>query len=197
MADIGHTTAKIQSSLGRIAGGEGKTFARDELLDSAIRRIRQMVRQEIARSPGVARWEEEDDLVQEVLIRVDRAVQDAEPEHVGQFFLIVGQHVRWAAVDLIRKHFGSHGIGRRHQTSVEPAAIASSTPKGDSTGIDSVMLHEAVDRLDDELRETWVLHVYSGLRQEMIAEVLGVSTKTVQRRIARAKLRLAELLDPT
>lgn len=196
MADVGHTTARIQSSLGRIADGSGKTFARDELLDSAVRRIRQMVRQEIARNPGVARWEEEDDLVQEVLIRVDRAVQDAKPEHVGQFFIIVGQHVRWAAVDLIRKHFGAHGVGRNHQTGIEPANAASAR-EGGASGIDSVALHEAVDRLDEELRETWVLHAYAGLRQEAIADVQNVSTKTVQRRIARAKLRLSELLDPT
>ncbi len=196
MGEIGHTTARIQSNLGRIADGEGRTFARDELLDSAIRRIRQMVRKEIARSPGVTRWEEEDDLVQEVLIRVDRAVQDAQPEHVGQFFLIVGQHVRWAAVDMIRKHFGSHGLGRNYRTNVEPAAIAGQPVVNPDVQIDSVKLHEAVDRLDDELKDTWILHVYSGLRQEAIAELLKVSTKTVQRRIARAKLRLAEMLEP-
>lgn len=196
MGDIGHTTASIQGSLGRIADGNGRTFARDELLESAIRRIRQMVRKEIARSPGVARWEEEDDLVQEVLIRVDRAVQDAQPEHVGQFFLIVGQHVRWAAVDLIRKHFGSHGIGNRHRTGMEPASIAGHQDADLAEQIDSVKLHEAVDRLDDEHKETWILHVYSGLRQETIAEILKVSTKTVQRRIARAKLNLAKMLDP-
>ena len=190
MGDIGHTTASIQGSLGRIADGNGRTFARDELLESAIRRIRQMVRKEIARSPGV-------DLVQEVLIRVDRAVQDARPEHVGQFFLIVGQHVRWAAVDLIRKHFGSHGIGNRHRTGMEPASIAGHQDADLAEQIDSVKLHEAVDRLDDEHKETWILHVYSGLRQETIAEMLKVSTKTVQRRIARAKLSLAEMLDPS
>lgn len=195
MSDIRQTTVRIQESLGQIADGSGRTIARGALLESAIKRIRRMVRQEISRNPGIARWEDEDDLVQEVLIRVDRAVQDARPEHVGQFFVLVGQHVRWAAIDLVRKHFGAQGIGRHHQTGITPAREGSTENESDER-IDSVRLHEVVDELDDDVRETWILHAYAGLTQDAIATVKDISTRTVQRQIVRAKLRLAELLEP-
>lgn len=196
MEPLQHTTQRIERCLLAVAGGRDRTIARNELLACAVRRIREIVRRELRQHPEVGRWEQEDDLVQEVLIRVDRAVQDAKPEFVGQFFIIAAQHARWATVDLIRRHFGPMGRASRHQTGEERvhAAPERAGEGGGAPSIDSLRIHEAVDSLDEELREAWLLRTYAGLTHEAIAELLGISSRTVHRRLTEAKLRLADLL---
>lgn len=194
MEPLQHTTQRIERCLLAVAGGQDRTIARNELLACAVRRIREIVRRELRQHPEVGRWEQEDDLVQEVLIRVDRAVQDAKPEFVGQFFIIAAQHARWATVDLIRRHFGPHGRASRHQTGEDRVHSAPGRGPDQEAPIDSLQIHEAVDNLSEELREAWLLRTYAGLTHEAIAELLGISARTVHRRLTEAKLRLADLL---
>ena len=54
---------------------------------------------------------------------------------------------------------------------------------------------EAIDNLPEEEREVFSLVRIQGLAHTEAAGVLGVSTKTVQRRLNRALLLLAEQLD--
>ncbi|PTX55020.1 RNA polymerase sigma-70 factor (ECF subfamily) [Melghirimyces profundicolus] len=55
---------------------------------------------------------------------------------------------------------------------------------------------EAVDELPDLYRTVIVLHYQQGLSYREIAEILGVSPRTVGTRIHRAKARLRSRLDP-
>lgn len=194
---LARTTARIQSSLDRIHELKDVTHARSDLLAQAEERIRSIVRREASAYSYVLRWEQEDDIVQEVFLRVLRAVDDAKPRHVGQFFVIVGQHARWATISMIRKHFGPQGQASHHHT----GAVVPSSPDGAGggrsadTGIDPLQLHEAVDRLPDDVRDAWVLFAYTGQTHEQIAEALDVSTKTVQRRLNQARGELAAFLS--
>ena len=54
---------------------------------------------------------------------------------------------------------------------------------------------QAIDELPEDEREAFDLVRIQGLTQVEAAEVLGVSTKTVQRRLNRGLLLLAEQLD--
>jgi RNA polymerase sigma-70 factor (ECF subfamily) len=54
---------------------------------------------------------------------------------------------------------------------------------------------EAIDRLPEEEREAFDLLRIQGLTQVEAAEVLGVSAKTVQRRLGRALVLLAKELS--
>jgi len=195
------TTAWIQSRLDRIAAGQDHTIVRDELLSRASRRIHELVRSAMRSRPDLGRWEQDEDVLQEVLLRLDRAVRDAKPASPGQFFVIVAQHVRWATLDLIRHHFGPEGHGRNHQTGVMDGASGAYQPHAPEPGrpgverIDFVRLHDAVDRLPDDERDAWHLFVYLGLTQDQAADHLGVSSKTIQRRVRSAKIRLATELD--
>ena len=54
---------------------------------------------------------------------------------------------------------------------------------------------QAVDDLPEEEREAFDLVRIQGMTQVEAAEVLGVSTKTVQRRLNRALLILSEALE--
>ena len=54
---------------------------------------------------------------------------------------------------------------------------------------------QAIEELPDEEREVFDLVRIQGMTQVEAAEVLGVSKKTVQRRLDRALLILSEALD--
>jgi RNA polymerase sigma factor (sigma-70 family) len=54
---------------------------------------------------------------------------------------------------------------------------------------------EVIDGLPDDEREAFSLVRIQGLTQVEAAEVMGVSPKTVQRRLNRGLLMLAERLD--
>src|SRR5258706_15757041 len=68
------------------------------------------------------------------------------------------------------------------------------TPAADSTDPGQLSLwtefHEKVKDLPDELRESFELLWYQGLTQTEVADLLGVSTRTVQRRRVDACQRL-------
>jgi RNA polymerase sigma factor (sigma-70 family) len=55
-------------------------------------------------------------------------------------------------------------------------------------------LHEAVDSLDDPLREVFEMTYYEGMTQAEIAAVVGVSERTVKRRWREARQRLRRAL---
>jgi len=56
-------------------------------------------------------------------------------------------------------------------------------------------LHDAIERLPDEQREVMDLIFYNGLTHEQAATLLGVATKTIQRRLREAKESLAEAIE--
>ncbi len=65
-------TIEIQIRLDRLRGGD--RGALDELLTAARDRLAQLARKMLKGYPGVARWEQTDDVAQNALIRLDRAL---------------------------------------------------------------------------------------------------------------------------
>lgn len=55
-------------------------------------------------------------------------------------------------------------------------------------------IHAAVGELPEELREVFDKSFYLDMTQDEIAKVVGVSTRTIKRRLRDAKLRLEETL---
>lgn len=55
-------------------------------------------------------------------------------------------------------------------------------------------MHEAIEKLPEDLREVFEMTFYQGMTQEEMASVLDVSTKTIKRRWRDARLALQELL---
>jgi RNA polymerase sigma factor (sigma-70 family) len=115
------------------------------------------------------------------------------------FLAVAGKHLRWAALELLRKpplrHLESVA-GPPGQDSAsrsyEPAASTSSSPDRLSAW---QRFHELVDRdgvLEPEEREVLTLRWYHGLEQEEIAQAMGVSERTVKRYWKSAKEKLAK-----
>ena len=77
-------TTVIQGWVDRLHAGDDS--ARAALLDSACERLRRLARKMLRGYPGVARWEQEDDVLQNALIRLDRALRAVTPPTARDFF---------------------------------------------------------------------------------------------------------------
>jgi RNA polymerase sigma factor (sigma-70 family) len=194
----------VQACLDRLAAGD--QAARGDLIRLARDRVLVMTRAMLNRYPGVRRWEETDDVVQNVLIRLDHALTQLRLESTRDFLAIAATNIRREVIDLARHYYGPLGHGAHHAT---PPVGAEGVPElegvaGRGGGDPAVLaewteLHDRIANLPAAEREVFDLHWYHGLSQEEAAVVLGVSVKTVRRRWVAGKFRLSQLLgrDPS
>jgi RNA polymerase sigma-70 factor (ECF subfamily) len=144
--------------------------------------------------PGLQRWEQTDDVFQNAMLRLQKALETHEVESVRHFFNLATVQIRRELIDLGRKHFGPHGIGRNHHTDLQPAddrggALHSLEAEPFDLGA-WTEFHERVASLPAEQREVVDLLYYEGVSQEEAAAILGCSVRTIRRRWNDAKFML-------
>src|SRR5438309_8558542 len=105
---------QIQSCLDRWAQGE--QAAREELLTIACDWLRRLVAVMLRDYPGVRRWEQTDDVLQNAMLRLWRALQDVKPATSREFCGLATLQMRRELVDLARHYFGPLGLGAHHAT---------------------------------------------------------------------------------
>jgi RNA polymerase sigma-70 factor (ECF subfamily) len=177
-----HTTT-VRDLIARFQAGDNSA------LDSLIRRTQERLglfaRRMLGGFPGVQAREQVEDVLQNALIRLTRALRQEMPASVADFFGLAALHIRRELLDLARGH-------ARRPT----APLAKDPPEqaGDSsTELDRwTALHEAAGRLPEELRQVFGYTFYHGWTQKQIAELLGISDRQVRRRWVEACLRLKE-----
>ena len=86
--DRDHTTV-IQGYVDRLRAGDDS--ARAALLDCACDRLARLARKMIRGYPGVYRWEESGDVLQNALIRLDRALRTTMPPTSADFFRLAAR----------------------------------------------------------------------------------------------------------
>jgi RNA polymerase sigma factor (sigma-70 family) len=200
MAREDHTTV-IQGCIDRLRGGDES--ARAALLDCAADRLARLARKMLKGYPGVARWEQTDDVAQNALIRLDRALRAVTPPTPRDLFRLAAAQVRRELIDLARHYQGPRGLGARHATradrgdSADEVAMAAAVPE---TTYDPGRLaawaefHAAVADLDEADRELFDLLWYQGLTQAEAAALLGVTERTINSRWLAARVRLGDSL---
>ena len=176
----------------------GDPRAKSLLLDHACERLLKLTRKMFRGYPGLRRWEATDDVFQNSLVRLHRALAEVDLESVRHFFNLAGVQIRRELLDLKKRHFGPEGVGVHHHTDHQPAdeAGGSFSRKADEPEDLSMWaeFHDRVGRLPDEQREVVTLLFYEGLTQEEASAILGISTRTLKRRWQEAKLQLHEEL---
>jgi len=196
-----HRSVSLQRCLDRLHGGE--EAARRELLDTACARLSQITRTMLRDYPRLKRWEQTDDVLQNALLRLMRALQSITPPSLRDFYRLATLQIRRELIDLVRHHFGPEGRGANHATNRVPKDSQDSSPalyeRADSTESPSRLaiwaeFHEQVERLPEEEREVFDLVWYQGVGHTEAAELLGISAKTVKRRWQSACLHLHEAL---
>jgi RNA polymerase sigma-70 factor (ECF subfamily) len=130
-----------------------------------------------------------DELLSAVVERLLKALREARPRTVRQFFALAGQHMRWELNDLARR-LDNQPMALELREGQVPAPASSDS--GLST--DGRRIIEAIDGLPEDEREAFDLVRIQGLTYAEAAELLGVATKTVQRRLDRGLQLLTERL---
>jgi RNA polymerase sigma-70 factor (ECF subfamily) len=153
--------------------------------------------------PKVARWEQTDDVLQQALIRLDRALQKVTPPTAREFFYLAAAVIRRELIALARHYYGPHGMGRHH-ISWDGRGGDGATPRpvvdqADQTHDPAPLaawseFHGAIENLPREQREVFDLLYYQGLTQAEAATILGVSERTVKRRWSEARQALYDAL---
>src|SRR5438309_1494875 len=104
MADASPSSIEIQGCLDRLRAGDAA--ARDELLRRACGRLELLTRRMLRGFPGVHRWEQTDDVLQNALVRLLRALKEIQPATTRDFLALSTKQIRRELIDLARHYFG-------------------------------------------------------------------------------------------
>jgi len=190
------TDTQLQNLIER--GLNGDAAANDALLDHACDRLFRLTRKMFNGFPQLRRWEQTDDVFQNSMVKLHRALSEVRVESVRHFFNLAAVQVRRELLDLAKHHYGPHGGAANHHTDGQPADdvggslhVAISEPQG-LKGWNE--FHKQVESLSDDEQEIINLVFYEGLSQEEAAKVVGVPLRTFKRRWQAVKIKLTEAL---
>jgi RNA polymerase sigma factor (sigma-70 family) len=189
-----HTTAAVQLYLNALAGDRPAEPIVRALLDRAVRRLQllcaNLLHRQYRRLTLPPLNLQTDEMLGAVVERLLKAMRSVRPQTVRQFFALVNQHIRWELNDLARRLDEQPSAVELNEQLVPAPAGSDSvlTPDGRR-------MLDVIDNLPGDEQEVFGLVRVQGLTQTEAAEVLGVSAKTVQRRLNRSLLLLVKELD--
>jgi len=180
----------------------GDKEARSKLLKHACERLRCLTRKMLGDYPALKRWEQTDDVFQNAMIRLHRALSDMIPESSRHFWSLAALQIRRELLNLAQHYQGPQGPGARHHTDGAgkaaddhggPLQTNADKRSGEPSSLAEWReFHEQVEAWPEEEREVFGLLWYDELTQEQAAAVLGVSLRTVKRQWLSARRLLAK-----
>lgn len=188
-----NTTAVVERYLGELAAGEPADQIIRQLLDRSVLRLQRLCATLLHRDyPRLARSPlhlQTDELLSAVVERLLKALRQARPKNVREFLSLAGQHMRWELNDLARR------LDNQPSTRMLPeGGVASADSSGGGLSPLGRRLLQAIDNLPEEEREAFDIVRIQGLSYAEAGELLGVASKTVQRRLDRGLRLLTERL---
>jgi RNA polymerase sigma-70 factor (ECF subfamily) len=153
----------------------------------------------LKRYPGVHRFEQTDDVLQNALIRLDRSLRSITPATVPDFLRLAAAQIRRELIDLARHYFGPTGLGANQGSRGGAGGEAEREPPAESTYEPARLaiwteFHAQIEKLPDQDRVLFDLLWYQGLTQAEAAAVLSVTERTVNTRWVKARLKLHQAL---
>lgn len=192
--DEGQTTSAVQSYLNQLAGDSPAEPIVRALLDQAVRRLHQLCCSMLHRSyPRLTRPPlnlQPEEMLSAVVERLLKALREARPVTVRQFFGLACQHMRWELNDLARRL-------DEQPVPVELGDIAIPAWPASDSGLSPVSrrMFAAIDNLPEHEREAFDLVRIQGVSLTEAANLLDVSVMTVRRRLNRGLQLLAAALQ--
>jgi RNA polymerase sigma factor (sigma-70 family) len=194
--DESETTAAIQQYLNQLAGVQGDSPVEpivSALLARSAQRLHELCASLLYRSyPRLTRPPysvQAEEVLSAVVERLLKALREARPQTVRQFFALTNQHMRWEMNDLARR------LDERNPTvEIDQAALPSAQSSESELNANARRILEAIENLPENEREVFSLVRIQGMTHTEVAEIVGVSAKTVQRRLNVGLLRLTETL---
>ncbi len=189
-----HTTVEVQRYLHELGGDAPSEPVVRALLERSAGRLHVLCATMLNRRyPRLTRPPlnlQSDEMLSAVVERLLKAMREIHPETPRQFFALANRHMRWELNDLARR------LDQRTQAlGLHEDAVPAPETSGAPLGPDAIRMLEAIESLPDEEREVFELVRIQGCTQSETAELIGVSAKTVQRRLNRGLLTLSEQLS--
>ncbi len=188
---MSETEGRTQQLIQRASGGDASAMG--ELFAALYPEIKRVARARLAQAGGVTGLNATA-LVHEGFMRMAER-EGLRGESRVQFFAYVGRVLRSIVIDFVRaRNAEKRGGGAPLLT----LSHAESSPDLALPVIDVLALDDALKRLemvDPGMYQTAELHFFCGMTIEETALERGVSTRTINREILKARALLAEWLD--
>ena len=198
MSELSDQTSQIENLLDRLRQGDDS--AREELIEYSGERLRLLARK-MLHGDQVHRWAETDDLWNDALLRLHRALAKVKPESPKHFFNLATLQVRRELTDLAKKYFGPEGIGEHHHTDKvspgsdgQPMHDVEQATHNPAKLVDWTLFHEKVGTLPEREQKVFTYRWYGDLKFVQIALLLGIDRKEVSDLWGSACKELVEIL---
>src|SRR5215218_5897901 len=154
MPDSSANASPLQAQVARLRAGD--PTALNELIGLAVVRLETLTRRMLRDIPRVRRWAQTDDVLQNALIRLCRALQQVQPAGVREFYALATTQIRRELLDLARHYSGPENLAAHHESwAAEPGREHVSPDHSDLTNdpvelTDWCEFHEQVAALPEE-----------------------------------------------
>lgn len=196
MPNVG-TDTQLQNLIDIAQAGDNS--AHEALLDHACDRLLRLTRKMFHGYPNLRRWEQTDDVFQNSMVRLHRALAEVRVESVRHFFNLAAVQIRRVLLDLAKHHFGPEAAAANHHTDGIPSDDAGGALHDKAEKPDNLSgwseFHADMENLPETEKEIVNLLFYEGLTQEEAARVLGISLSTLKRRWQDVRVKLHEVLN--
>lgn len=181
----------VTNLLGRASAGDAGAV--QQLFAALYPEIRRIARARLAEAGGVTGLNTTA-LVHEGFLKM-AANEGLHGKERVQFFAYVGRALRSVVLDHLRAVAAEKRGGGLQMVTLSHAdeAAADDAPLGPDLALLDVAIRRMAE-IDEGLSETVEMHFFTGMTIAEIAETRGVSTRTVDRDLKKARLLLAELL---
>lgn len=169
-------------------GAKGGTDARFALVYEELRRIAR--RQIRVASAGATLCTTE--LVHEAFLKL--APRELGWENEAHFLAVAAQAMRQVLVDFARRRYAAKRGGGWRAVTLGDEGAALDLEMEELLALDAAL--DRLDQADPRLRQVVELRFFGGVTETRIAELLGVSTRTVERDWLKARLFLLNELRP-
>ncbi len=133
------------------------------------------------------------DLVHDAYLKMS-AQSPVEWEGRSHFYAVASRAMRQILVDYARRKSAAKRIHPNDKVTLTSSDIAYELNMTEILTLDEAL--ETLGKLNDRLRKVVEYRFFGGMKEEEIAEVLGISTRTVERDWVKARLFLHRELHP-
>jgi RNA polymerase sigma factor (TIGR02999 family) len=176
-------TSRISLLLGRVSRGENEALGL--VFDAAYGELRTLAEVRLRGRHNPRLGLDAAGLVHELFLRLAQR-GDLKAQHRAPFFKYAAQVMRSVIIDGARER-----SAKRRGGQLEHHSFGDDEPMLATSDGDTLRLHEALTELaqhDPELSEVVTLRFFGGLTDDEVAEILGVTDRTVRRRWDRARI---------
>ena len=179
--DSSENRGDVTQLLGRLRQGDSQAF--DELYPLVYSELRRVARRQLGRErPGHTLTTAA--LVNEAYLKMaDHGANPAEDR--THFFRIAARAMRQILVDHARRKNAEKRGGDWHKTSLDDKQFGVNARPEEMLALDESL--DRLEKVDPRLRQLVEYRFFGGMTETEIAELLGVTTRTVQRDWAKAR----------